>query len=288
MIYFVTVNYYSTEQIARLLDSIKNTVTVPYQFIAVNNSPEDAAIYELAGDSTIIIDAGENLGFGAGCNLGIDLAYQQDPQKIVWLINPDTLIEKAPDSALAFFDAYPEVSVLGTIVWEPTGKLWFAGGKFLAATGAILEKNLLSENRLRAAYVPCDWVSGCSLLINLRNFKNCPRFDPEYFLYYEDFDFCRRYAREGHLIAVTDRLSVIHYPSSIINRDLYHKYKHSTYSYLLTLDRYASQWVLGWRLARLVGHALLLLLAKPAVARGKLEGVLRFLAVLSRVRSATA
>lgn len=300
MIYFVTVNYYSTEQIARLLESIKNTVTIPYQFIAVNNSPDDAAVYDLAGDGTVIIDAGENLGFGAGCNLGIDWVYRQDPQGIVWPINPDTVMKKTPDSALAFFDAYPEVSILGTIVWEPTGKLWFGGGKFLAATGAILEKNLLSvsvggtyvlrtgyahakpiaslqENRPGAAYVPCDWVSGCSLLLNLRNFQNCPRFDPEYFLYYEDFDFCRRYAQEGHLIAVTDRLAVIHYPSSISNRDLYHKYKHSTYSYLLTLHRYTSQWVLGLRLARLVGHALLLLLAKPAVARGKFEGVLRYL-----------
>ncbi|NER32603.1 MAG: glycosyltransferase family 2 protein [Oscillatoria sp. SIO1A7] len=277
MIYFVTVNYYSTEQIARLLQSIKNTTNIPYQFIVINNSPEDAAIYDLAGDETLIIDAGENLGFGGGCNLGIDWVYKQDPQGIVWLINPDTVIKDTPDGAVAFFDSYPEVSILGTTVWEPTGKLWFGGGQFLAATGAILEKNLLSENRLTAAYVPCDWVTGCSLLINLRNFQNCPRFDCQYFLYYEDFDFCRRYDREGHLIAVTDRLAVIHYPSSIINRDLYQKYNHSTYSYLLTMQRYASQWVLGWRFARLLGNALLLLLTKPAVARGKLDGLFRYM-----------
>lgn len=276
MIYFITVNYNSAELISNLRDSIQTTATIPYQLIVVNNSPDCQSISDLARDSTLILESGQNVGFGTGCNLGIRWVYQQDPQGIVWLMNPDTLLNASPDHVPAFFDAHPEVSILGTIVYTPTGNIWFAGGQFAARTGAILEKDLLGD-RPGDAYVPCDWVTGCSLLINLRNFDHCPGFDPYYMLYYEDFDFCRRYAQQGHTVAITAQLSVIHYPSSITNRDFYHKYKHSTYSYLLATQKYTNKMVFSLRFLRLIFHSILLLFVKPSVGVGKIEGMLSYL-----------
>jgi GT2 family glycosyltransferase len=138
----------------------------------------------------------------------------------------------------------------------------------------LCSKKLLLQIQI---YMLCDWVSGCSLLINLRNFPDCPKFDPAYFLYYEDFDFCRRYASLGHLIGFTKHLSVIHQPSAITNRNMFNKIKHSTYSYLLTIEKYTNKLVLLLRLTRLMSHALILMLVKPKVAFGKLYGVLLYL-----------
>jgi len=276
VIYFLTVNYYSTNLVTKLISSIQASKNISYKIVIINNSPDDFCIHALKSESIVILEAGSNLGFGSACNLGLSWIYAQNTQAIVWLINPDAyIVESSLDKVNPFFEVYPELSILGTIVYTPNDKVWFAGGRFIPLTGTILAHDLLTNSD--TAYICCEWVSGCSLLINLQNFRDCPKFDSAYFLYYEDFDFCRRYAKQGHLIVVTKQLSVIHNPSAITNRNIFKKIKHSTYSYLLTLEKYTNTLVLLIRLTRLIAYALILILVKPKVAFGKLYGVLLYL-----------
>ncbi|MBD2021840.1 glycosyltransferase family 2 protein [Leptolyngbya sp. FACHB-36] len=286
MLYLITVNYYSTELIVELLASIQaSTEAVPcavqarativqppaYKVIVVNNAPEDRQIHSLAGQA-LVLDAGANVGFGSACNVALNWVYERDPQAIVWLINPDAqLTVGALAAAATFFHTQPERSIVGTVVREPDGTLWFGGGRFTPATGEISAINLVADSA--SDYAACDWVTGCSLLLNLQRFSGCPQFDPAYFLYYEDFDFCRRYAVMKHSVGVTNQITVVHSPSSITDRDRQFKFRHSTYSYLLTLERYTTKLVLTVRLLRIVLRALLLLATQPKVAIGKFAGV---------------
>jgi N-acetylglucosaminyl-diphospho-decaprenol L-rhamnosyltransferase len=273
VIYFLTVNYYSRNLVAQLINSLSCTNT-QYQTVIINNSPEDASIYNLQSESVLIIDAGSNIGFGNGCNLGIKWIYTQDTQAIIWIINPDAYLPEKTLDINRFFKLHPEISILGTIIHTPTGEVWFAGGRFIRATGSILTQDMLTNTD--AEYVACDWVSGCSLIINLANFRECPLFDPAYFLYYEDFEFCRRYANEGYLIAITKQFDVLHQPSSITNRNAFLKTKHSTYSYLLTLEQHTNKLVYLLRLIRLICYAILLMFFKPQIGLGKLYGTLNY------------
>ncbi len=276
MIYFLTVNYYSTDLVNKLISSIQSNRDIPHKTVIINNSPDDGSIHLLKTESVVILEAGINLGFGSGCNLGLNWIYTQDPQAIVWIINPDAyLLKSSVEKVSLFFETYPELSIVGTIIYTPTEKVWFAGGWFRRKTGTILTQDFLTNSD--KAYIACDWVSGCSLLINLGNFRDCPKFDPAYFLYYEDFDLCRRYASLGHLIVVTKHLSVIHQPSAITNKNIFRKIKYSTYSYLLTIEKYTNKLILLLRLTRLVSYALILMLVRPKVAFGKLYGVLVYL-----------
>lgn len=276
MIYLLIVNYYSTDFIARLIRSLPCSQTIRCQIVIVNNSQNDHALQELKDDRILILEAKANLGFGKACNLGLNWIYAQDPNAIAWIINPDTYLpENTLEKVPGLFGTYP-VSILGNLIYTPTGEVWFAGGQFIPNQGAILSTNLLGS-QLEATCVSCDWVSGCSLLLNLRLFPECPQFDPAYFLYYEDFDFCRRYATMGHQIAITNQLRIVHQPSSIADRNIVKKFQHSTYSYLLTLERYTKKEVFLWRFLRLTLHALILLVIKPQTAFGKLAGVLSYL-----------
>jgi len=275
VIYFLTINYYSTNLITQLISSIQSSNETPHKTVIINNSSDDDSIHLLKSELVLILQPGTNLGFGNGCNLGLSWIYAQDPQAIVWIINPDAyLLQTSLEKVSLFFDKYPELSIVGTIIYTPTKEVWFGGGRFIRRTGTIVD---LDSTNSDTAYIDCDWVSGCSLVINLRNFLECPQFDPAYFLYYEDFDFCRRYANLGHLIAVTQQLSVIHHPSTITNRNIFRKIQHSTYSYLLTLEKYTNKLVLLLRLTRLLVYAFILILVKPKVAFGKLYGVLLYL-----------
>jgi len=277
VLYLITVNYHSGELIAELLASIQEATEVAYQRVIVNNSPGDPALDPLRSQELTILEAGKNLGFGGGCNLGLTWVYQQDPTAIAWLLNPDTtLTPGAIAQAIQCFTHHPDRSILGTRIVQPDGRLWFGGGRFLPAIGRIAVEDFFAHQPT-AEMVACDWITGCSLLLNLSQFSACPQFDPAYFLYYEDFDLCRRYAAAGHSIAITRRITVIHRPSSITDRTPGLKLQSSTYSYLLTLERYTSRSVLILRLIRILLYSLVLLLGKPAISLGKLRGVIQYL-----------
>lgn len=84
-----------------------------------------------------------------------------------------------------------EIFILGIIVYEFIGKVWFGGGNFIFEIGKIIVNNFFYKIEI----LIIDWVIGCSMLINMNNFEKCFEFDEDYFLYYEDFDFCRCYKK---------------------------------------------------------------------------------------------
>ncbi len=280
MIYWITVNYYSTELIQRLIDSIVETrhstslQGIDDQIIIVNNSPDDVSIYQLQSSNILILDSPKNIGFGQACNIGLNWVYQQNPEALVWLINPDVILPKSSFvKATNFFEENPHISLLGTVVYTPNGELEFAGGEFMQKTGKIAELKHISQELQTESYILTDWVSGCSLLINLKRFNHSPQFDQDYFLYYEDFDFCQRYIQQGHLIALTHQIHVIHQSSSITGQYPALKIQQSIYSYLLSLEKHTSKQVLFYRLFRITGVAMFSLVRDPEVSLSKLKGV---------------
>ena len=273
-LYFLTVNYNSSDLVKRLVKSLLDKATDSYEIIIINNSVEDKNIYELNSDRITIIEAKHNLGFGKACNLGLNWIYERNERAIVWLINPDAYFKLAIspiDTAIAFFQNHPQISILGTTVYNSKGELTAAGGTFIPDEAAL---DIITSFPRKASedYIETDWVSGCSLLINLANFIQCPNFDPRYFLYYEDLDFCLRYSQQGHQIAVTDLLRIRHDTSTITNRNLYQKYQHVTHSYLVHIEKYGSRQVFVKTNLRMIVNTLRLLIIKPQQGAGKLVG----------------
>ncbi len=272
-IYLIIVNYYSADLIAKLARSLPIVTRQDYRVIIVNNSPEDTGVDRFQPQA-IILNADRNLGFGVGCNIGLNWVYRKDPNAIAWIINPDTqLTDNALDKVGGWFDKYPDIAIAGTVIYENDGAIWFAGGDFEPKTGTIAVRR---QSKTETDCDRCDWISGCSLLLNFSNFPTCPQFDPAYFLYYEDFDLCRRYATLGYKIAIAPNIGIIHSPSRIANRNLGDKFKYSTHGYLLALHRYAHPAAFYWRLMRLLARALTLLPFKTAIGLGKLAGVVRY------------
>ena len=279
MIYLLIINYHSTSLISRLIQSLPPREKISYEVVIVNNSPQDQVIQQLEGETVTIIEAKDNLGFGQGCNLGLNWIYARDRKAIAWLLNPDTFL---PDNTLEkvpqCFARHSQLSLLGTLIYTENGNIWSAGGRFIRYLGEIdSPPNLLTKYPETEELIPCDWIGGCSLLINLRHFSSCPQFDPAYFLYYEDFDFCRRYVSQGHQLAITRELAIIHEPSSVTNQNIAKKLQHSTYSYLLTLQKYTNPVIFLLRFLRVSLVALLILPFKPQVSFGKLAGISSYL-----------
>jgi N-acetylglucosaminyl-diphospho-decaprenol L-rhamnosyltransferase len=285
MIYFVIVNYYSTSFVVDLIHSLQASEDTLYKIVIVNNSPEDLSINEISSEFplTTILTAEKNLGFGAGCNLGIEYVYQKDPKAIIWLINPDTTIEPTATAYVRHcFMQESSLSILGTRIRDSDDKTWFDAGTFNPWLGSVksLHKNInILNNQVKT--IPCRWVSGCSFIINLSRFEHCPRFDPHYFLYYEDTDFCERYHKQGHSIAVTSAILVNHNVSAITGKNQYNKFRHSTYSKLYFLKQHGTYLSLGINLIYLLALTILLYFHDRPSALGRWQGIKSFLEISS-------
>ncbi|MEM6349165.1 MAG: glycosyltransferase family 2 protein [Cyanobacteria bacterium P01_D01_bin.14] len=248
-LYLLIVNYYSVKLIQQLLQTV-GSHALPV--VVVNNAPDDEAVPALLRryPKLELIEPGQNLGFGAGCGLGLAHIYETHPTAQVWLINPDTLLDdEAVPEVQDCFEAHSELAILGTRIRDMAGQPWFTTGRFNRWTGAITHcderDHVVPAARTQAvddavSVLPSQWVSGCSLIVNLAQFQTCPTFDKHLFLYYEDVEFCLRYQHQGKSVGVTRVTLVTHAVSSTTGRQPAAKLAHATFSKLYVLKQHGS------------------------------------------------
>jgi GT2 family glycosyltransferase len=139
----------------------------------------------------------------------------------VLLLNPDvTLPEGFVEGALALADRLgatePRAGVVGFRLTNPDGSPQHSSGPW-----PTLSRTLggLAWSRQRRKYRPitaierCEvpWVTGCCFLVRQACARQLDGFDPRYFLYYEDVDFCRRAREAGWTVWYEPGLSVVHH-----------------------------------------------------------------------------
>ena len=261
-----------------------------YRFVIVNNSASDASVYCLQQEfeQVDILTATDNLGFGGGCNLGTEYAYQQDSQAWVWLINPDAMLMPCAIAYVqACFKAQPSISILGTRIQTSEGDIWFAQGRFNWWTGSLKHRLSQQPNQKPVAndivandtvaddtvkVLPSRWVSGCSMIFNLQRFARPPLFDLNFFLDYEDAEICERYYRQGHEIGVTQAVLVTHAVSAITHRNRRAKFRHATFSKLYFLYRYGSPLALALNVVYMLGWSVRLRVGDRETGIGRSQG----------------
>lgn len=278
VVYFVTVNYYSCDLIKALLDSISATGSDRYHVVIVNNSPQDTSVNALAGDRITVLTAECNLGFGSGCNLGMEWIYRHDPNSAVWLINPDAqLTLNAVDYVRRCLAADPTIAILGTRICDLDGQLWFSHGRFNPWLGILKHRDdRVNCDPEPVVTHPTHWVSGCSMIFHLPVFDHCPRFDPQFFLDYEDAEISVRYYRLGYRLRITQGALVNHQVSAITLRNQQAKFQHATFSKLYLLHRHASPLALGLNLVYTALKPLMLWFDRPDMATGRWLGLRDF------------
>ena len=159
-----------------------------------------------------IICTGENLGYGKGNNFGI----KKVNTNYVLILNPDVICEKD------LFDKIPKVvnkvqnfSIIG--FQYSFDNIFMPAGFFGEKENEEFRKNF--KNNKIDSISSVEWVTGCSMLINLKKFGNKELFDENFFLYFEEFDLCKSLVDSGNDIFTSRDLKIHHlgFKSSINN-----------------------------------------------------------------------
>jgi N-acetylglucosaminyl-diphospho-decaprenol L-rhamnosyltransferase len=302
-LYVVTVNYHSSELTEELVRATLALGDSDLHLIIVDNSPNDPGLQRLAGCSSLtLVRADANLGFGAGCNLGLAYVHARDPGAIVWLLNPDArLLPGAISTVRQALQEAPRPALLGTRIRDLEGRIWFDRGRFDPCLGRLQHRPTSGPSRrspTRSDWSdnkaltdptvgpllsePSDWLSGCSLIFDLEVLNGVPRFDPQMFLDYEDAEVCLRLAQRGFPARVTRAVLVEHAVSAITTRVPSAKYRHATFSKLYLLHHHATAVALGLNLLYFSLRPLLLLPKDRAQALGRWAGLADYLRWLAR------
>jgi N-acetylglucosaminyl-diphospho-decaprenol L-rhamnosyltransferase len=186
-------------------------------FVVDNASPDGAgeAVASAIRDRgwarwATLIRAPANRGFAAGNNEAIRAMRAQHPAApFLLLLNPDTLVRPgALARLLAFMQDRPEVGIAGGRSEDLDGSPQMCcfrfpslGSEVLGQLNVGLLDRLFSRwlTRLGVPSEPCpvDWVSGAFMLLRREVVEQLGPMDENYFLYYEETDYCHRAQRAG-------------------------------------------------------------------------------------------
>lgn len=277
-LYFLVVNYHN----AALISDLLHTLEANQGIVLVNNSPIDRVVHKLAGQTyasgmVTVLDAPDNMGFGAACNLGLEWIYARSPNALVWLIKSDAqLVPRAVASVRQCFTQRPDLAILGTPILNASGKPWFAAGTFNPWLGLITSQRLGKADVLGRP-IPTRWVSSGSMIFNFAVLGHCPQFDETYFLYYEDCDLCERYFQQGAAIALTPSPLIVRSGTTALSRYTYPRHTNAAFSRLTFLSRHGTPIALGLNLLVLSAKALLLKIRYRTASEACWQGIQRFL-----------
>lgn len=299
LICFICVNYHSTNLIAELLNSIEAEQDPNICCVIVDNSPYDTDLNELASSHQfILLKPNRNLGFGGGCNLALDYIEANQPGALAWLINPDArLIPGAISQVRRCLQHNPNLGLLGTRIEDSKGVAWFNSGYFDPIWGKLHQtKSDGSESSIGQhatnqrptdhdwQSTRCDWLSGCSLIMDLQHLPTKTRFDTTIFLYYEDAELCLRLRKQGIQPYVTQQTLASHLISATMTRLPIGRYKHATFGKLYLLHKYATPLAIIANLAWFTASGIATLLQDSHQSIGKIAGIFAYLAWLIQVK----
>ena len=227
------VNYRTAKLTINCLHSLANEVkTVPgTQVVIVDNNSGDRSVEQI---EQVIADEGwsewasvlaseHNGGFAFGNNLVMRSALNsQNPTPYFLLLNPDTLVrERSLKVLVDFMEQHPEVGIAGSRLEDPDGTPQCSAFRFhtlLSELDSALRLGIVSKLLAKWITAPpvkdtayqTDWVAGASMIVRRQVVETAGLMDEDYFLYYEEVDFCLQASKSGWSCWYVPESRVVH------------------------------------------------------------------------------
>ncbi len=212
IVYVVTLNWNRPDDTLACLASLRGQQgAFDLRLIVVDNGSTDDSVERIhaAFSAADLLEAGRNLGFGGGMNLGINYALERGAEYIL-LLNNDTLADSGLVEQLLCHVA-PGVGMIAPAIFyaKAPKRIWSVGGGFstvlLEATGNHGRGRPLPTESMERGF-----LAACALLVPRQVFERVGLFDERFFMYYEDLDFCLRVRQAGYRLLIAPQARLWH------------------------------------------------------------------------------
>ncbi len=223
----ITISYNTKQIMLDCLESIiKYTKGITYEIIVVDNGSKDDSVDSLRRFSAKhaqvkLVDAGENLGFGRGNNLGASKASGE----YLLFLNSDTLFfDNALKESLEKIKKHPDTGAYSCRLLNSDRSFQPSGGHFPSFWNVIAWQLGIDDLPVARELIPSfhpkqsqydkdkkmDWVTGAFMIIRRDLFEMVGGFDKNIFMYTEEMELCYRLAKLGHQTYYTNEPAIIH------------------------------------------------------------------------------
>lgn len=189
----VIVNYNGEKFQNECIESVLNSTFQNFYIIVVDNGSTDKSMELLNGfsDNRIIkIYNNDNLGVAEGNNVGIKKSIELNCSHTL-LLNNDTVLQPNTLESL-MMHSLNYLVLTPKIYFYGTNKIWYAGGYISKFKANGKHFNYKQEDKNITYNWTYDYAPTCCMLIENTVFNKIGMMDKNYFLYYDDTDFCMR------------------------------------------------------------------------------------------------
>jgi GT2 family glycosyltransferase len=217
----VTVTYNSASVLDDFLRSVWNQTHSDFLLFIIDSASTDGTqtrMHEISDPRARTVLLEKNVGFAAGCNMGIKLALDAGCEAILLLNNDITF---TPDLFQVLSDGleryHCDMTTPKMLYFDPPNKIWTAGGhlnKWLGYRNAQDGQNQPDDGRFdvsrRVTFTPF-----CCIMMRSSVIRTLGNLDEKYFVYTEDNDYCFRALKANLLIWYLPEARLRHKVSSL-------------------------------------------------------------------------
>jgi GT2 family glycosyltransferase len=203
-VWIVVLNWNGLSDTLVCLESLRDLQYTQRRVVVVDNGSTDGSLYALrSAESRLsieIIDAGRNLGYAGGNNLGTRHALDRGADFILILNNDTTVDRMLLDELLTAEGRHPEAGCFGPWIYymDDPDRLWFTRSEWETEAAAFTARSkgrLASELAKESANT--EYVCGAALFFRSGVARKIGLLDERFFLVYEDSDWGFRARRAG-------------------------------------------------------------------------------------------
>lgn len=222
----IIVNHNTKPLLRDCLTSLIATMpSIDYEIIVINNTPEDGSTEMIQKEFSKVRAQNNNEKHGFAWNN--NAAYQLSSGKLIWMLNPDTVIKPgACQIMLEFLKNHPKAGLVGSRILLKNGMVdshscirfpglmvdlieTFSFSKLLLSMPSI--KGSLYPEVLRDAPFQVDVQIGASILFRREVVNDLGFLDERFFMYFEETDWCCRAKKKGWEIWHIPAAEIFHF-----------------------------------------------------------------------------
>lgn len=238
----IVLNWNGLRDTLDCLESLQQLDYADYEIAVVDNGSTDGSVPAIQQrfPAVTVIESGENLGYAGGNNVGLRWTLGRGADYAL-ILNNDTVV--APDFLRLLVEAAEADATIGiagpTIYYygQPD-VVWSAGGAIDWRRGRTWMVGLDEQDtgRFGEGHRQVDFLTGCCLLVKRAVLERAGLLDEQFFLYYEEAEWCVRVQRADFKIVHVPRSCIWHKISPVAQADSPLVHYYMTRNHLLFLQ----------------------------------------------------
>ena len=245
----VTVTFNSGSVIREFMESLLKQTHAEFILYVIDNASSDETLKVLSEyeDARVVVIPNQaNVGVAEGNNIGIRAALK-DGCCSVLLINNDTVFDSDLVSKLAEgLEQYQcDMIVPKILYFDRPETIWCAGGYFSRYRGSA--RHFGSDRKDDGRFDQpreVNYSPTCCMLIKREVFERVGLMDANYFVYFDDTDFCNRAHRGGERLFYLPSARLLHKVSSLTGADSDFTYQYTIRNHVYYLLNNFPRWQL--------------------------------------------